>query len=94
MRMANAELMRWQPIIVIAVHWLTILEQDIVGNVHDIVDWPNARIPQANLQPHWTLAQLNVLDDPGFVGWCNLWIRDRNLQHVSSFLRTVFLNVM
>lgn len=45
-----------------AVQWLTVCHHDVVGDIHDIVDWSEADDIQLVLQPLWAFLHLAVGD--------------------------------
>ena len=59
---ADYNLMTGNHICIEAVQWLTVCHHDVVGDIHDIVDWSQADDVQLILQPLRTLLHLAVGD--------------------------------
>ena len=58
----NYNLMTGYHVSIKTVQWLTVCHHDIVGNIHNIVDWAQADDIQLILQPLWTFLYFTICD--------------------------------
>ena len=73
---------------------MTVLNQDVVGYVHHVVNWPDAGVPQADLQPQGAVLNVDVFDHPQLVSRRQLLVGDGRLDQVGSPFGAVFNHFM
>src|SRR5260370_27978246 len=66
------------------VQWLRVLEEDVVGDVDDVVDRSHATCAQPALDPIGALAHLDPGDDPADVAAAKGGVVDPDRQHVAA----------